>query len=48
MFGAIGLAVLSGLGRRYSLAFRDTLLETVGLASLGMDWMMLFFSCDIF
>ncbi len=31
-----------------SLAFWDTLLETVCLAGLGMDLMALFFFCDIF
>ena len=31
-----------------SLAFRDTLLGTVGLADLGMDLMVLFFFCDFF
>ncbi len=31
-----------------SMAFRDTLLDTVGLAGLGMDLMVLFFFCDFF
>ena len=31
-----------------SLAIRDTLLGTVGLADLGMDLMVLFFFCDFF
>ncbi len=30
------------------MAFRDTLLGTVGLAGLGMDLMVLFFFCDFF
>jgi hypothetical protein len=30
------------------MAFRDTLLGTVGLAGLGMDQMVLFFFCDFF
>ena len=31
-----------------TLAIRDTLLGTVGLADLGMDLMVLFFFCDFF
>ncbi len=31
-----------------SMAFRETLLDTVGLAGLGMDLMVLFFFCDFF
>jgi hypothetical protein len=35
-------------GESSAMAFRDTLLETVGLAGLGTDLMVLFFSCDLF
>jgi hypothetical protein len=30
------------------MAFRDTPLENVGLAGLGMDLMVVFFFCDFF
>ncbi len=34
--------------RRLSLAFRDTLLRTVGVPGLVTDQMVLFFICDFF